>query len=260
MEIAEIGRQNLDRYEALFNLCFPHSNLNSVYLEWLYFSNPLGNAVGFDAMDGDLLAAHYVCIPTRVGDNLGLLSLNTATHPDYQSQGLFQKLAKVTYEKGSQDFSFVIGVGNALSSGVLIKRLGFAEMGRLNLRYGELHRPTTGARTWTEAEVNWRIKSPRQHMKKKEIESGTIELSMRPRNFPFHLKSLIPIQSGRESAPEKFSSKKEFGFTVDWIKDSRPRIQLPEKLKPSPLVMVYQPLKNIDIELNSWSFPDFDAF
>lgn len=259
MEIREIDGQNLDHHEALFNLCFPHSNLHRKYLEWLYFSNPLGHVVGFDAMDGDVLAAHYACIPTRVGDSLGLLSLNTATHPDYRGKGLFQKLAQMTYEHGNKEFNYVVGVANAQSAATLVKRLGFTDIGRLNLRFGELHRPTIGARTWTQTEIDWRIASPRQHMKKKEVTSRVIELTMRPRNFPFNIKSLISIQDANQSEIGQVDSKK-YGFTVDWIKGHQPRIQLPEKLKPSPLVMIYQSLNGTDIDLNSWSFPDFDAF
>jgi len=259
MEIVEIERRNLFRYEALFDLCFPHFNLKSRYLEWLYFGNPLGNAVGFDAMDGDILAGHYVCIPTRVGDSLGLLSLNTATHPNYKSQGIFQKLANLTYEKGSEDFGFVVGVANSRSAGVLTNRLGFTELGKLNLRYGELHRPIIGSKSWTEEEVSWRIRSPRQPMRMEKCENGVIELSMRPRNFPFNIKSIIRIQDERGIKEEAIEAKR-YGFTVDWIKDFEPRIRLPEKLKPSPLVMIYQSLNGKEIDLNSWSFPDFDAF
>ena len=260
METVEIERRKLNLYEALFAVCFPHFNLKSKYLEWLYFGNPLGNAVGFDAMDGDILAGHYVCIPTRIGDSTGLLSLNTATHPNYKSQGLFQKLANLTYEKGSKDFSFVVGVANSRSAGVLINRLGFTEMGKLNLRYGELHRPIIGSKSWTEEEINWRIHSPRQPMKMKKGENGVIELSMRPKNFPFDIKSIVRIQDGRGFKEEVVVEAKRFGFTVDWIKGVQPMIRLPEKLKPSPLVMIFQSLDGKDIDLNSWSFPDFDAF
>ena len=56
------------------------------------------------------------------------------------------------------------------------------------------------------------------------------------------------------------SKVREYGFTVDWIRDQKPQIQLPEKLKPSPLVMIYQTLSSADTQVNSWSFPDFDAF
>ena len=92
MEFKEIDRGNIARHEALFSLCFPLSNLNRRYLEWLYFSNPLGKVVGFDAMDGEILAAHYACIPTRVDGKIGLLALNTATHPLYRSRGIYKKI------------------------------------------------------------------------------------------------------------------------------------------------------------------------
>ena len=48
------------------------------------------------------LAAHYVVLPIRaaVGGQpvAAALSLNTATHPDYQRRGLFVRLAEATYE------------------------------------------------------------------------------------------------------------------------------------------------------------------
>ena len=199
MEIKQIHRNSVSHHETLLNLCFPHSKLNRRYLEWLYFSNPLGDVVGFDAMDGDLLVAHYACIPTRIDEKIGLLALNTATHPSYRSRGIYK------------------------------------------------------------AEIDWRTNSPRQQLKKRLAGDGLIELLVRPKNFPFNLKSIVPIQDlGLLDAG--LSKVSRYGFTVDWIKDHKPRIQLPERLKPSPLVMIYQKLHGTDTELNSWSFPDFDAF
>src|SRR5579859_5968770 len=95
----------LSRYAALFLKCFPGtSHLNEKYLEWLYARNPAGPVVGMDAMAGDVLAAHYVCIPAQIWlENVqvkALLSLNTATHPDFQGKGLFTTLAQKTYELG----------------------------------------------------------------------------------------------------------------------------------------------------------------
>jgi GNAT superfamily N-acetyltransferase len=259
MEFKEIERGDIAHHEALFNLCFPLSNLNRQYLEWLYFSNPLGNVVGFDAMDGEILAAHYACIPTRIGNSLGLLSLNTATHPEYRSKGLYQKLARMTYERWNQEFNFVVGVANAQSSRAFVKHLGFTEMGRLNLRFGELHRPTAGARTWTESEIKWRISSPRQSIRCKPTTDGLFQLAVRPKHFPFSIKSLVASHESLSSKEENVETNR-YGFTVDWIKGHHPRIQLPEKMKPSPLVMIYQSLNGPDTDINSWSFPDFDAF
>ena len=259
MEINEISRQSIGHYEALFNLCFPHSDLNKEYLEWLYFTNPLGDVVGFDAMDGNALVAHYACIPTRVDGKIGLLALNTATHPSYRSRGIYKKIALKTFENWSSDFNFVVGVANKLAAKACVRHLGFSEIGRLNLRFGDLRRPTIGVRSWSHAELDWRVKSPRQQLEKRFVGDGLVELSMRPKNFPFKIKSIHSVQN-TGLAEMELSNVREYGFTVDWIRDKKPQIQLPEKLKPSPLVMIYQTLSGLETELNSWSFPDFDAF
>ena len=259
MEISKISRHNLGNHEALLRSCFPKSKLDESYLDWLYFKNPLGDVVGFDAMDGNTLAAHYACVPTKIGGKLGLLSLNTATHPNYRSKGLYQKLAKLTYEHWSTKFDFVVGVANSQSAAAFVNRLGFTDLGRLNLRYGDLRRPFSGTRTWTKADIDWRTKSPRQRLETRILANGMVELSTNPKNFLFKIKSLVAVSDyeiSRDSEPPTSLR----GFTVDWIKESNPRFSLPERLKPSPLVMIYQSLNGQNLEIESWSFPDFDAF
>lgn len=259
MNVLKISVDNVAHQQALLNMCFPKSKITVEYLDWLYFSNPLGGVQGFDAFDGDKLVSHYACIPTRVGNALGLLSLNTATHPDYRSKGIYRKLAKLTYESVTQDFNFVIGVANNQSKEAFKKYLGFNELGRLNLRFGELHRPSSGARIWSESEIKWRVNSPRQKFVIKKIDDLTSQIEVRPKNLPFKIKALVPIQNNTVSLSHQIH-KSQYGFTVDWIRNYQPKIELPEKLKPSPLVLIYQSLSNSNLELNSWSFPDFDAF
>jgi hypothetical protein len=259
MEISKISRHNLGNHEALLRYCFPKSKLDKSYLDWLYFTNPLGDVVGFDAMDGNTLAAHYACVPTKIGGKLGLLSLNTATHPNYRSKGLYQKLAKQTYEYWNTKFDFVVGVANSQSAAAFVNRLGFTDLGRLNLRYGDLERPSSGTRTWTKADIDWRTKSPRQRLEKRILANGMVELSTNPKNLPFKIRSLVAISDSETSRDSKPPTSL-WGFTVDWIKESNPRFYLPERLKPSPLVMIYQSLNGKDLEIKSWSFPDFDAF
>src|SRR5690349_12069268 len=121
----------LAQYGALFQACFPMTDkFTPRYLQWLYVDNPDGKAVGYDAWDGERLAAHYVCIPARAwveGAQVPvLLSLNTATHPDYQGKGLFTKLASMTFEAGAaQGFDGVYGVANANSTPGFVRKLGF---------------------------------------------------------------------------------------------------------------------------------------
>src|SRR5688572_23378942 len=70
------------------------------FLQWQYRSNPDGPIVGFSAWRGEELAAHYVVQPLAAAvdgrPERGVLSLNTATHPDHQGRRLFTTLAART--------------------------------------------------------------------------------------------------------------------------------------------------------------------
>lgn len=166
----------LAAYVALFRDCFPSAaHLDSHYLLWLYAGNPAGRVVGMDAWDGERLAAHYVCIPAKARfqglDCRVLLSLNTATHPDYQGRGLFTRLAELTYSAGAEaGFSAVYGVANANSTPGFVRKLGFNLVAALDARVGigriddedpskqqaqaEFHR------VWTSEALRWRCANP----------------------------------------------------------------------------------------------------
>jgi hypothetical protein len=260
MEIREISPSNISAYQQLFSRCFPKSNMSPEYINWLYYKNPLGKAVGFDAVKEGRVVSHYACIPTSIDGVSGLLSVNTATDPNFRSQGLYKKLANKTYERWSRDFNFVVGVANAQSAETFVKRLGFTEVGRLNLRYGNLDRPQIGSRSWTSEEIEWRINCPRQKLHKKIVSTETIQLSIRPKNFPIKLKSIVPLSTPGRNGIGETKELIRLGFTVDWVRDIKPIAKLPEWLKPSPLVLIFQSLSGKKVEVNSWSFLDFDVF
>lgn len=229
------------------------------YIRWLYFENPLGTVVGFDAIEEGKLASHYACIPTSIDGLIGLLSVNTATHPRHRSKGLYKKLASMTYETWSMDYHFVVGVANENSANTFVNQLGFKELGKLNLRFGNLARPFAGSKKWTHDELEWRIKSPRQKFCKSEMSESLVKLSTRPNSIPLKITSIVQVSSSKsQEAPE--TEESNYGFTVDWIRDSNPGIRLPEFLKPSPLILIHQPLSSKSSEVNSWSFSDFDIF
>jgi GNAT superfamily N-acetyltransferase len=155
----------LAQYGALFAACFPGANkYTPQYLKWQYADNPDGPVVGFDAWDGERLAAHYVCVPARArvaGEDVRvLLSLNTATHPDYQGKGLFTKLAAMTYNAGAeQGFDAVYGVANANSTPGFLRKLDFQLVRPLEARVGiggigngkAAGRPAAFERLWSDA-------------------------------------------------------------------------------------------------------------
>ncbi|MBM2294573.1 GNAT family N-acetyltransferase [Sulfitobacter pseudonitzschiae] len=136
-----LERATIEDYLLLFEKAYGHNNkLTVAYLRWLYEENPHGRAIGFDAyLDGEL-AAHYVTIPRIycVGDEKvrGVLSVNTATHPNHQRRGLFTRLAAATYERAANEgYQYVIGVANAQSIHGFLTKLEFKRLGQIGLAF-----------------------------------------------------------------------------------------------------------------------------
>lgn len=187
------GASLLAAYEALFSACFPEAgHLRGDYLRWLYRDNPAGAVVGTDAWDGPRLAAHYACVPAAAGlegrDRTVLLSLNTATHPDYQGRGLFTRLAEATYQAGARDgHALVYGVANANSTPGFLRKLGFSLAGRLEARVGTgrldakavaaaegAARNASFERRWPAAQLAWRVASPARPWRHGRLRDGTL--------------------------------------------------------------------------------------
>lgn len=142
------------------------------YIVWQYLNNPNGKVVSFNAFAEDgTLAAHYAAIPIIMILNKkkerGLLSLNTATHPDHQGHRLFTQLADKTYSYAKENgYKYVIGVANANSTHGFLKYLGFYLVAPLELKIGmgdifkskipdNLHRVFYDKQT-----LEWRLKCP----------------------------------------------------------------------------------------------------
>jgi len=176
MQFVPIGfdQQTLAEYSALFSACFPSTNkFTPAYIAWLYVRNPDGNAFGFDAREDGVLAAHYVCIPAQAridGRTVRvLLSLNTATHPRFQGQGLFTKLAAMTFDAAAgAGFEGIYGVANANSTPGFIRKLGFQLVRPLDALVGvgrtgavdDRARPCAFERLWTTQALDWRCANP----------------------------------------------------------------------------------------------------
>lgn len=253
----KVSIDKLNQYEVLFEKCFNTKKLTHKYLKWLYFENPLGPAVGYDAIDNGAVVAHYACIPIKIDNQLGLLALNNATHPEFRSKGIHQKLAKKTFTTYKLDYAFIIAVVNYYSLSNYVNKLGFVEIGRLNLRWGKLFRNTDGVKSWSTDEVNWRIKSPKSKISLKKDLRGNYYFVLK--YFQLRLKSYANVKLGDSLSVKKFPNI-PFGLTLDWNRNHRPLIKLPERLKPSPLVLILKSFGANQVVVNSWSFPDFDAF
>ena len=270
----------LARYGALFAACFPDSSkFTPVYLQWLYADNPDGAAVGFDAWDGDQLAAHYVCIPARASiegvEARMLLSLNTATHPLYQGQGLFTKLAALTFDAGrAAGFDGVYGVANANSTPGFVRKLGFQLVRPLEARVGlgpVGRAPAAPAvavsfeRLWSGAALAWRCANP----------DNPVRARRQGRRWCFDARAIGPVRAYAEAtldaadaAPAAAAGWRPLRLYLGLLPQSERRFtgypSIPQRLRPSPLNLIYRSLsgrvETLDPARIRFTFLDFDAY
>lgn len=273
---------SLARYADLFRSCFPDArHLNETYLRWLYRENPDGEVLGYDAIEGERLAGHYACIPVTVDtfgiQRRGMLSLNTATHPDFQGRGLFTKLATLTYELGAErGMESVYGIANANSTPGFVRKLGFSLISSLDARLGigtpavinwdKAKERTEFRRIWSAESLRWRCANPTNAVHVVHSNTKTIELRARTD------KSLISVWGpaaplADPPEPESFGTPPATLF-IGLLPKGTYRyglsISVPDRLRPSPLNFIYRPLAQGAVVPEQGaiqcSFVDFDAY
>lgn len=280
-QVPATGIDILKKYCTLFQNCFPQAeHLSEAYLSWLYWGNPEGSVVGYDAWDGDTLAAHYVCIPTRIklyGRELrALLSLNTATHPDYQGKGLFTKLAELTYQDGAEaGFECVFGVANANSTPGFVRKLGFTLISPLEAKVGlggfssswvNNVSEAEFSREWDTTTLAWRMTNPANPIALLRKNNGVITCKSRT-----HWKlinayaEILPVAAASENHCRIGGACNVFIglFPVNKF-PSAAYIDIPKRFRPSPLNFIFRALNDRCTTPSRGnvllSFLDFDAF
>ena len=272
----------LAQYGELFKACFPMTDkFTPRYLAWLYVDNPDGKAVGYDAWDGERLAAHYVCIPARAwveGREVPvLLSLNTATHPDYQGKGLFTKLASMTFEAGAaQGFDGVYGVANANSTPGFVRKLGFQLVRPLEARVGvgglrhASKAPSASLsfeRSWSAAALRWRCANPHNPV---FMKNGAGKLRFHAAASGHKLPAYAELDADGVALPASahapmLSPLRLFiGLAPDASSSYWNYASIPMRLRPSPLNLIYRSfaprVSALDPSRIAFSFLDFDAY
>lgn len=283
MEFRPIGAEpgTLAQYCALFQACFPgNDKFTPAYVDWLYRANPDGAAVGFDAWEGERLAAHYACVPAHARihgrDARVLLSLNTATHPDFQGKGLFTRLAALTYEAGAaQGFDGCYGVANANSTPGFLRKLGFQLVRPLEARVGmgRLHTAAPAGeqvafeRVWSGASLAWRCANPH----------NPVHWRRAGGNWQFHAAALgggrVPAYAelpaaGLALAPQAGRAPGALRLFIGLAPDAASNywnyLSIPQRLRPSPLNLIWRSFKlgtrALDPSAIRFSFLDFDAY
>jgi len=100
---------------------------------WIFLENTASARMHYLLADaGDRLAGQYATMPVRVQHTqkpvLGLLSLDTATHPDFGRQGIFTTLARQLYEEAAEEAPIVFGFPNVSSASGFYRKLDWVEL------------------------------------------------------------------------------------------------------------------------------------
>jgi GNAT superfamily N-acetyltransferase len=277
----EFSTETLEKYVALFARCFPKAvPFTAEYLHWLYCMNPDGAAVGFDAWDGDQVVAHYVCIPGRVRvsavEVLSLLSLNSATHPSYQGQGHFTRLAELAYAQGaSQGYGCVYGIANENSTGAFVRKLGFQwvqplhayiGVGPLGVDWSQVERDVSFERLWHPASLAWRTRNPRNPVQTTQLSDRCAFRASANRLVQAYAE--LPLQPGFKPENDKANRVSAFRLSIGLWPGIAARhtgyFNIPLSVRPSPLNFIYRALSGVSTQLAPdsllVSFLDFDAY
>ncbi|MCF8298853.1 MAG: GNAT family N-acetyltransferase [Saprospiraceae bacterium] len=276
----DLSRNGIQEISDLLNIVFPDTDANSYeYLDWEYNKNPEGKAVGFNAYIEKSLAAHYVTQPIKSIINgvetKGLLSLNTATHPDHRGKRLFTDLAEKTYELAAKEgYKFVIGVANENSIKGFTKYLGFKLLKPLDVKIGiGLHKESQNndysySRIWDKETIKWRLSNPIIDYKLK-VKKGQTYILAPTKKFGIYASIGIFDNGMFDETPilgKTVFNKVRIWIGLDdninWKKSAY--ISFPDKLKPSPLYLIFKDLTNDNISLDTATMKfqciDFDAY
>ena len=280
VEAAEI-----DAMHTLLEAAFgPLGYLDSRFLAWCYADNPAGGVVGTNAWAGDRIAAHYATVPLRARlfgrEVRGVLSLHTGTHPDFQKRGLFRRLAETTYEEAlRQGYDFVVGVANAASTPGFVEHLGFQLVAPLDVRVGVGTPPGSNPtdeweleRLWNPAEVAWRLAAPNRTYRRSVSEGAVVVYAPTGRAGIWVEVGRRPVEEGGVGSalsrlrPLGVRNPLRLWMGLDASRRWRgePWLPLPDRLRPSPLNLIYrdlrEPGRTLDPRRVVFSVLDFDAY
>jgi len=274
---AEAG--DLDRTVELMGLAFPGAHkFSQAFLEWQYYGNPAGPPLGCNIDDGARLIGHLMGIPLKVSlqgqPAIVTLIMNVATHPDYRGRGLFLELVeRVVAMSAARGYAAVVGVANQQTERAYRTKLGFQNVTPLDAHVELLPQridmpraleTAVFARTWDDATLAWRTKNPANPLTVRAsadtlVVEGASTLPMIRARGVISREGLSAPPRGHAVGPAVV-----LGLAPKGTARRRLAVTVPERLRPSPLVLIYRnhakPDDRLDPDRILFSFLDFDAF
>lgn len=272
--------EDLERTVELMGLGFPAAHkFSRAFLQWQYYDNPAGPPLGCNIDDGDRLIGHLMGIPLNVrlhgAPAVVTLIMNVATHPDYRGRGLFLELVRrVAQMSAERGHAGVVGVANQQTERAYRTKLGFQNVAGLDAHVELLPQQidmasalarADFAHRWTDETLAWRLKNPANPLR---IAGGIGD------SLVVEGASTLPLVRARGVIPREGLSLLArggvmgpavvLGLTPKGTARRSLAITIPERLRPSPLRMIWlnhaSPGDQLDPDNILFSFLDFDAF
>lgn len=125
-------RKKMNQFISLFEQCFT-AEVSQLIVKQRFLDNPYDDILMCIAEDNGTIIANYSAVPVRLQiegvEHKAALSLNTMTHPDYEGQGLFTRLASSLCDyMESEGYSMVYSFPNHLTNGILYSKLGWKDI------------------------------------------------------------------------------------------------------------------------------------
>jgi predicted N-acetyltransferase YhbS len=277
----ELDGEALERSAAMLRTAMPRAgHMTAEFLRWQYAANPVGPALGLEAVEDGRVVSH--CVVQPLVANLygrqarGVMSLNAATLPDYLGRGLYFGLARELYaEARKAGYEFGVAVTNDLSTPGFVRDCGFELVRPLEARLGlgpiRLARRDTEVdfeKLWNEETIAWRLSPP--HVCYRYEDRGTLARVLAPTGKAGIEAILghVPARTVPTGRPVRRASPNPLRLWVgidtriDWGRTLYRN--LPLKLRPSPLNLIFADLSasgiGVDPQRVRWSGMDFDDF
>jgi ribosomal protein S18 acetylase RimI-like enzyme len=271
---------DFDRTVELMALGFPGvGKFSPAFLQWQYYDNPAGPPLGCNIEDGGRLIGHLMGIPLKVTlqgrPTVVTLIMNVATHPDYRGRGLFLELVRrVTAMSAERGHAAVVGVANSQTIRAYETKLGFQNVAGLEahvellpqkIDFDRALETAVFARTWDDATLAWRLKNPANPLRIAGSLFGGLVVEGASTMPLVRARGVIP-RTGL-STPARgivMGPAVVLGLTPKGAATRNLAVTVPERLRPSPLRLIYinhaKPDDRLDPDRVLFSFLDFDAF
>ena len=247
---------------ALLAAVFPQApRLDPAWLSWGYLENPLGPSISCEALAEGRVVAHaagrWLRARLRAGGAPapGILVHHAATDPAFRGRGLLVQLVEAAAARAAAaGAAFAVAVVNQNSFRAFVERLGFTAVRPLSVRVGVGPLPRRGPGApppdfepvRDPAWLAWRLAAPGSPYRERR-RAGVCELWADSGLFG------IPVlvgevedaaAAGLRLPPFAALSPLRAWVGVDGARRfrARPYVELPLRLRPSPLQLVFRPL------------------